>query len=190
MDRKIVTVVSGLPRSGTSMMMRMLEAGGMAILTDEIRTADADNPRGYYEFERVKQLQHDQSWLDEARGKAVKVIAALLKYLPPDYAYKVIFLRRNMDEILASQKQMLVRRGEPADAISDEKMTRLFKGHLGRVEAWLAAQPNVEVLYVDYKAVLKEPLEHAQRIGRFLGLALDAAGMACAVDKSLYRQRQ
>jgi len=94
-----ITIVSGLPRSGTSMMMKMLEAGGLPVLTDEIRTADADNPRGYYEFERVKQIETDNAWLPEARGKAVKMIAALLKHLPPDYRYRVIFMQRKMEEL-------------------------------------------------------------------------------------------
>jgi len=119
MDRDTILIVSGLPRSGTSMMMKMLEAGGMAVLTDNIRTADQDNPRGYYEFERVKQIEHDTAWLPEAQGKAVKMIAGLLKHLPADYVYKIIFMQRDMDEVLASQRQMLVRRGKPTDCASD-----------------------------------------------------------------------
>ena len=113
MERNPITIVSGLPRSGTSMMMGMLEAGGMAVLTDHVRTADEDNPRGYYEFERVKQIEHDQAWLPEAHGKVVKMIAALLKHLPPGYRYKIIFLQRHLEEVLASQRRMLVRRGSP-----------------------------------------------------------------------------
>ena len=130
MDQQIITIVSGLPRSGTSMMMKMLEAGGMQVLTDHIRTADEDNPKGYYEFERVKQIEHDQAWLPDAQGKVVKMISALLKHLPSSYTYKVIFMRRNIDEILASQKQMLIRRGEPTDVVSDEKLTELFDRHI------------------------------------------------------------
>ena len=120
-EEKFVTVVSGLPRSGTSMMMKMIEAGGIAPLTDKIRRADDDNPKGYFEFERVKKMPDgDTAWVEDAQGKAVKVIAALLEYLPQEYTYKVLFMRRSMDEILASQKQMLIRSEKPTDEISDE----------------------------------------------------------------------
>jgi len=189
MTREIITVVSGLPRSGTSMMMRMLHAGGMSVLTDNIRQANVDNPKGYYEFERVKKLEHDRAWLPDAQGKAVKIIATLLRHLPPDYAYQVIFMRRNMAEILASQKRMLVRRGEASDRVDDERMAELFRQHVARVETWLARQSNFEVLYVDYNETQAAPLEQAQRINRFLGGALDANKMAAVVDPALYRQR-
>ena len=127
MDRDVITIVSGLPRSGTSMMMKMLEAGGMELLTDEIRTADADNPKGYYEFERVKQIELDAEWLEDSRGKAVKMIAALLKHLPPDYDYEIIFMRRDIREVLASQRRMLVHRGEAPDTVSNARMGRLWR---------------------------------------------------------------
>jgi hypothetical protein len=190
MDEETVTIVSGLPRSGTSMVMKMLEAGGVQVLTDDIRKADEDNPKGYYEFERVKQIEHDSSWLQDARGKAVKMIAALLKHLPQGYTYKVIFLRRNMEEILASQRQMLIRRGKPSDTISDEKITGLFEKHLKQIEAWLDEQPNVEVIYVSYNEILSNPVEQTQRINRFLGHALDVESMVRVVDQTLYRQRR
>lgn len=192
MHPRIITIVSGLPRSGTSMLMKMLEAGGIEPLTDNIRTADEDNPKGYYEFERVKQLKQDSDWLEDARERAVKIISALLKHLPQDhaYVYKVIFVRRKLEEVLASQKQMLIRRGEPADTISDEKMAELFRKHLSQVEAWMDEQPNVEVLYVSYNEVLEHPQEQAQRINQFLGSTLDVERMASVVDKSLHRQRR
>jgi hypothetical protein len=190
MDRDTITIVSGLPRSGTSMMMKMLEAGGIPVLTDRIRTADEDNPEGYYEFERVKQIEEDKAWLPEAKGKVVKMIAALLKHLPPEYGYHVIFMRRNIEEVLASQREMLVRRGEPTDAISDERMAGLFSKHVAQVEAWLAKQPNFEILYVGYGEVLAEPLEEAKRISHFLNYALDVEKMAEVVDPGLYRQRR
>jgi hypothetical protein len=189
MDADVV-LVSGLPRSGTSMMMKMLEAGGLAVLTDHIRTADEDNPKGYYEFERVKQLEHDQAWLEDARGKVVKLIAALLKHLPADYRYKVIFIRRRIEEVLASQRAMLIRRGEPTDDISDERMADLFARHVELVEAWLAEQPNIDVLYVHHHDTLANPAEQARRINHFLGGTLDEARMAAVVDPALYRQRR
>ena len=188
---KTITIVSGLPRSGTSMMMQMLEAGGMAILTDGLREADADNPRGYYEFERLKQLpKGDHAWLEEAQGKAVKLIAALLEHLPPDHRYKVIFMRRRMEEVLTSQRRMLVRRGEDPDKTDDEELARLFEKHLRKVEAWLAAQPHVDVLDVDYNAVLADPAPHVRRINAFLGGFLDVAAMVAVVDARLYRNRE
>ncbi len=188
---EIITVVSGLPRSGTSMMMKMLEAGGIPPLTDKIRSADEDNPKGYYEFERVKKLDKgDTAWLPEARGKSVKVISALLKYLPGDFRYRVIFMRRRTEEILASQKQMLIRRGEPTDRVSDEELATYFAKHLRAVETWLQNQPNVDVLYVSYNCTLEAPLETAQEINRFLDNRLDTRAMAVVVDPQLYRQKK
>jgi hypothetical protein len=171
------------------MMMRMLEAGGMDVLADGVRQADDDNPRGYYEFERVKQTEHDKSWLEDAEGRVVKLISQLLPHLPSDRAYKVIFMRRSMGEILASQREMLVRRGEAANGVSDEKMADLFRKHLGRVGAWLDEQPCFEVLTVSYNDVVRSPLDEAERISRFFGGVLDARAMAAVVDRKLYRQR-
>ena len=189
MNQKAVTVVSGLPRSGTSLMMKMLESGEMEILIDDVRQADADNPQGYYEFERVKRIKQDQAWLEDARGKAVKMVSALLKHLPGGYAYKVIFMRRKMEEILASQKRMLVRREEPTDKASDKAMTAWFHKHLKQVEAWLAIQPNIDVIYVSYNEILEDPVQQAQRVNQFLGNALDEETMVGVVDQRLYRQR-
>jgi ubiquinone/menaquinone biosynthesis C-methylase UbiE len=187
---EVITIVSGLPRSGTSMLMGMLEAGGMQLLVDNIRTADGDNPRGYYEFERVKKIQHDQSWLEDAKGKAVKIISELLKHLPPGYTYKVIFMHRKMEEILASQRQMLIRRGKSPDEISGERMAELYRKHLRRVEAWIDEQPNIEVIYVSYNEILEKPVEHAERINRLLGNTLSVENMVGVVDQTLYRQRR
>jgi argonaute-like protein implicated in RNA metabolism and viral defense len=190
-SKPAVVIVSGLPRSGTSMMMKMLEVGGIAPLTDEIRTADKDNPKGYYEFERVKKLDEgDVVWLDQAGGKAVKVISALLKHLPPGYTYKVIFMQRRMEEILLSQRQMLIRRGEPADSISDEKMTQLFSKHLEQVHAWIAEQPNVDVIYVSYNEILEDPTGNVEKIDQFLGQHLNRERMVSVIDEGLYRQRK
>lgn len=188
-ERGVITIVSGLPRSGTSMMMRMLTAGGLEALTDNLRVADDDNPRGYLEFERVKALERDSAWLEDAAGKAVKIISALLKHLPRDYSYKIIFMRRKMGEILSSQKQMLVRSGDPTDAVSDEKLAEMFRRHLTDVQSWLSQQPNIEVVYVDYNELLDDPAPAIQTINHFLGGGLDAQAMASVIDKTLYRQR-
>lgn len=184
-----VTIVSGLPRSGTSMMMRMLEAGGLEALTDHERVADADNPNGYYEFERVKQVKHDKAWLPEAQGKVVKMVSALLKDLPGDYHYRIVFMRRKMSEILASQRQMLVRQGKPTDVTSDERMAAMFEKHLEQVQAWIAERPNVDVVYVDYNRLLVDPAGQIESINALFESALDAAEMLKIVDPDLYRQR-
>jgi hypothetical protein len=190
MERDAITIVSGLPRSGTSMMMRMLEAGGMELLTDGIRTADEDNPKGYYEFERVKQIENDKEWLEDARGKAVKMIAALLKHLPPEFRYEVVFMRRNIGEVLASQRRMLIRRGEPTETVPDVRMAELFEKHVEQVEAWIAEQPNMSVIYVDHGDILDDAARQALRVDEFLGGTLDVPAMVAVVDRSLYRQRQ
>ena len=189
MNNDTITIVSGLPRSGTSMMMKMLTAGGLELLADNIRVADEDNPKGYFEFERVKQIENDKAWLEDARGRVVKLISALLKHLPPLYNYKVIFMRRAMPEILASQRQMLIRRGEPADTVPDDKMAAMFNKHVAQVESWLAAQPNIDVLYVSYNEVMKDSRPHAERINVFLGGSLEVEEMVGVVDRGLYRQQ-
>ena len=184
-------VVSGLPRSGTSMLMSMLDAGGIPPITDHIRTADEDNPKGYYEFERVKALDKgDTAWVSDAQGKSVKVISALLKYLPPEYQYKIIYVRRNMQEILASQRKMLVRRGEDPDKVDDAQMAALFEKHVSQVESWLREQPNIQVLYEHYSDILADPEKEARRIDDFLGDRLQVERMAEAVDPDLYRNRR
>jgi len=186
-----VTVVSGLPRSGTSMLMKMLEAGGMPPLTDNLRTADDDNPRGYYEFERVKKMPDgDISWVEEAPGKAVKVITAILEHLPSGFSYRVLFLQRKMEEILASQHKMLVRSGKPTDKVSDEQLAEMYAKHLGKVKAWVNEQSNFSVLYLDYNDILADPQTQSIKINHFLDDILDPQKMASIVDPALYRQRR
>lgn len=186
-----VVVVSGLPRSGTSMMMKMLEAGGIPVLTDHEREADEDNPKGYFEFERVKKLKEgDGAWLPESKGKVVKVIAALLKSLPPEFNYDVVFMRRAMPEILASQRQMLIRRGENPDKVRDEEIAKLFEKHLSDVIGWAKKQKNIRAIEVDYNAVLDNAAPIIKKINNFFGNQLDADMMASVVDPDLYRQRK
>jgi len=185
-----VVVVSGLPRSGTSMLMKMLEAGGVPIVTDGLRTADEDNPKGYYEVERVKDLaqEADRSWLGEARGKGIKVISFLLRSLPDQFNYRVVFIRRDIEEILASQQKMLTRRGE-ADDTPPERMRSHFEDDLWRARYQLTHRPCFELLEVRYREILDQPLEGAQRVNAFLGGALDVEAMAAVVDPQLYRNR-
>lgn len=190
-EAKPITIVSGLPRSGTSMMMKILDAGGLAPLTDSIRTADTDNPKGYYEFERVKQLiKGDTAWLPDATGKAVKVIAIFLPYLPSEFNYRIIFMRRTMPEILASQREMLIRRGEDPDKIGDEELAHLYEKHLHQVNTWLNAQNHLQRIDVHYNQILQNPAPEIERINQFLGNSLTLEKMIEVVDLSLYRQRK
>lgn len=171
-------------------MMKMLEAGGLDVLTDDVRRANEDNPQGYHEFELVKQIEHDKSWLGEAEGKAVKMISQLLHHLPAEYRYEVVFMRREMEELLASQRKMLERRGEPINSVSEERMAELFGKHIDRVLAWLRQQPNFDMLCISYNRVLESPLEQAEVINKFLSDELDVKAMAEVVEPALYRQRR
>lgn len=187
---KPIVVVSGLPRSGTSMAMKMLDAGGMPVLTDGVRTADVSNPKGYYEFEAVKELERNgaPAWLAEARGKAVKIISFLLTWLPEEYDYRVVFMRRDLDEAILSQNTMLAHRGEAAGT-NDETMRQAYQEHLEQVFRFMAKRRCFSTLVVDYRDVLDQPQTQAARINAFLGNRLDVARMAAVADPALYRSR-
>jgi len=187
--RKPIIVVSGLPRSGTSMMMKMLAEGGLPIITDELRRADDDNPNGYFELEVVRQLKEgNATWLQEMNGKGVKVISALLEYLPPEYHYKIIFMERDSRETLASQKKMLDHRGQTSK-FSDEEMEQQFQTHLAAMKPWLVRQPNIEVLYVNYNALMSAPESYCEKIVNFLEVPLNQSRMLAVPDRQLYRNR-
>lgn len=186
-----VTIVSGLPRSGTSMMMRMLEAGGMIPLTDGERVADTDNPKGYYELERVKRLpQGDYGWIEQAQGKVVKIISALLIQLPSSYRYRVIFMRRALPEILASQRKMLTHREEDPDRLTDEQLTAMYERHLEGTFRWMNERPNVEWIETSFNEMHADPGPTVTRLLEFLREPLDRARMESVVDPKLYRQRK
>jgi hypothetical protein len=186
---KTILVVSGLPRSGTSMMMNMLIAGGVQVVSDEIRNADEDNPNGYFEYEPVKQLSEGKfEWLAGAGHKVVKVISALLEYLPANHHYKILFMERDLKEILASQQKMLTRRKE-ALKVSDAEMENQFRKHLADIKYWLARQPNMEILYVDYSQLVANPDEACPRIAEFIGFPVDQEKMRSVPNESLYRNR-
>jgi len=193
MPREFVTVVSGLPRSGTSMLMRMLEAGGMPIVTDGRRKADADNPLGYYEFEPVKDLPANSGWLKPAAGHAVKVVSALLERLPAGHQYRVVYVDRHLGEVVASQGVMLQRRGHPPERDGGKAMADLFVKHIATVLGRIRVRKDIRLLLVKHADVLATPDEVARRIDEFLdgGLdcALDCDAMAAAVDDKLWRHR-
>jgi len=185
-----IIIVSGLPRSGTSMMMKMLVAGKIEVFTDNLRVADEDNPEGYFEFERVKKLKEgDFEWLAQAKGKAVKVISALLEFLPPQFNYRVVFMQRRMSEILASQRKMLANRGKPDGSVDDETMAELYQKHVDTVKRWLSREPNFQVLEVGYNRLLADPAEDLVRLSHFLNRPYDLDRMQAVIDNRLYRQR-
>lgn len=185
-----VTIVSGLPRSGTSLMMQMLQAGGMPLLTDGQREPDENNPRGYFEHEGVKHSRNDLSWLVPANGKAVKVIHLLLQHLPVDRPYRVIFMMRNLGEVIASQRAMLQQQGRPFAPLTDEALAGIFEKQLAIVRQWLAIRPNFSVWYVNHREVVNDPVMAAVQLNEFLGGHLDVVKMAATVTPALYRQRK
>ena len=184
-----ITIVSGLPRSGTSLMMQMLTAGGIEPLTDNVRQPDEDNPRGYLEFEKVKQIKKDQSWLPDAQGKVVKLVHLLLLDLPSNYSYNIVFMRRRIEEVLASQQKMLARSGKGGAQIAAAVLTKTFEQQLGKVSNWVQTQPNIRMTEVWYHELIADPTGNIAKINQFLGGTLDEAKMAAAVDPSLYRNR-
>ncbi len=188
-NREIV-VVSGLPRSGTSLMMAMLQAAGLELLVDGVREADPDNPRGYYEYEKVKGLQRDNSWLLEAEGRVVKVVSALLPFLPMEFRYRVVFMERELAEIIASQNAMLRRSGRQA-AAADDKMAALYRNHLAKTKEWLAARDEVSAHFVSFNRLLQpHPEEEVAGLAAFLGGRLAPERLLSAVDRTLYRNRR
>lgn len=186
---KTIVVVSGLPRSGTSMMMQMLEAGGIEPFADFERTADEDNPRGYYELEAIKKIKTQPDVLKDAPGKVVKAIHMLLPDLPEEHEYKVVFMRRDLNEVIASQSKMLERSGKRGAALSSDALTKVFEGQLAKVDAWIASRPNVQSLDIQHRALIQNPAEVSQQIDTFLGGGMDTQAMAAVVDPTLYRNR-
>ena len=189
MSTPFITIVSGLPRSGTSAMMQMLQAGGMPILTDSHRPPDEDNPRGYFELEPVKRTKQDPSWVRDATGKAVKVIHLLLPHLPPSYEYRVIVMRREMGEILSSQRRMLDRHGRRGADLTNEHLARVYADQLETVVTWMKSRPNFVMLEMNYAQLVSDPEKHASIANAFLGGHLAELPMIAAVDRTLYRNR-
>jgi hypothetical protein len=183
-----ILIVSGLPRSGTSLMMQMLDHGGIEVVTDNLRTADRDNPKGYYEFEQVKTIKRDTTWLPATRGKAFKMVSQLLYDLPPGETYRILFMERDLEEVLDSQEKMLTRLGRtPAPR---EAIRTAYLAHLERLHEWLRRQENMTILRVRYNDLIERPREQAERVREFLGGRADVERMVKAVDPSLYRNRK
>jgi hypothetical protein len=185
----VITIVSGLPRSGTSLMMQMLAAGAMPVLTDWERRADTDNPRGYFEWERIKQLPQEPNCIDEAEGKALKVVSQLLFALPARRSYQILFMERPLSEVVTSQAEMLRRRGTSGAALSEAALITGLQAHLNQVNAWLQRRPDILLCRVEYHQVLRDPRCASETVERFLQRTLDLESMARQVDQSLYRCR-
>jgi hypothetical protein len=187
-----VVVVSGLPRSGTSMMMKMLEAGGVPVVVDGIRAADGQNPKGYYELERVKELDKpvDKTWVRDARGRAVKVISPLLEHLPHANNYRVVFMHRDLEEVLASQRKMLHDRGERGGDVDDDQLRVYYERHLRKIKHLLARDVRFAALHVDYGATIQDTSAVAQQVNAFLGGELNLTAMRTVADGALYRNRR
>jgi hypothetical protein len=186
-----IVVVSGLPRSGTSMMMRMLQAGGIEVMSDAKRAADIDNPNGYFELERIKNLERetDKSYLREARGRSIKAISFLIKDLPDENDYRVIFMRRDLDEVLASQEKMISRLDQGDTAAEAEAMKEAYRNDIVRTRLLCRNRPNFELIEVHYRAAIEDPAAVSRAVNDFLGGGLDEAAMRAVVDASLYRNR-
>jgi hypothetical protein len=186
-----IVVVSGLPRSGTSMVMQMLAAGGLPVLADDHRSIDADNPRGYFEYEPVKHLHEKAEWLMEARGKAVKIVAPLLRYLPPSVACRIILIERDLNEVTASQEAMLARRGEVGQkaATRRARLRQEYARQVQQIKTRFSQRARCHCLVLEHGAVLRSPVTAAEELNRFLGGQLAVEAMAAQVDPNLHRQR-
>jgi predicted AlkP superfamily phosphohydrolase/phosphomutase/tetratricopeptide (TPR) repeat protein len=185
-----ITIVSGLPRSGTSMMMQMLGAGGLEILTDYARESDNNNPRGYWEYNKVKNLASDNSWIHEGQGKVIKIIAFLLQYLPADYRYKVIFMEREMQEVIQSQQIMLGRKVDVEKKVYPLALAETFAKQLEKTRSWINNHPQFDVLNINYETAINQPMDVAESLSSFLEVDLDIESMIRSVDPSLYRNKK
>lgn len=185
-----VIVVSGLPRSGTSLMMQMLDAGGVPVVTDSVREPDPDNPRGYFELAATKSLASDSAWVREHRGEALKVVAPLLRSLPEDVPYRVVFMERDLGEVMASQRAMLARQGAEPRSSEEGALATAFERMLRETRDWLGREERVETLFVGHAGVLADPAKASAAVAEFLALDLDRDAMAKVVSPDLHRQRQ
>ena len=186
---KRVIVISGLPRSGTSMMMQMLEAGGIEIGTDNRRKPDIHNPKGYYEIEKIKDLKNDSAWIQNMCGKAIKVISHLLYYLPLTLQYSIIFMQRDMQEILISQRKMLNRLGRDNGTVNDGSLAKKFETHLQKVNQWMKNQKNIDFLYINYNTLLVNSSPSIENIQKFLCRPVALDRMESIINLDLYRNR-
>ncbi len=184
-----IIIVSGLPRSGTSLMMQMLQAGGLEIASDSLRKADDSNPKGYFELNNVRNIKHDTSWFIELPGKAVKIVSPLLRYIPDKFNYKIIFMLRHLDEIIASQRHMLLRNGKSSSDEQDKHLRQYYEVHLAEIKYYLQHSKS-RLLYIDYHHTLINTQDISESLSNFLDLSLNINNMTRVVDQRLYRERK
>ncbi len=191
MRKEEIVIVSGLPRSGTSLMMHILKAAGFPLLTDGQRPPDVHNPQGYFEFAAAKSLANNNvSWLAAAQGKAVKIISYLLPYLPSSYPYRILFMNRDLHEVIRSQNKMLAEANKPLGKLSITQLEERFAKHLQEMHSWLRQQANIDFIDINYHKLVNEPREELERIWRFLSLNTSWEGALSVVDPALYRTRK
>ena len=183
-----LVIVTGLPRSGTSLVMSLLAAGGHPILEDHRRAPDPDNPRGYYEFEPVKSLMRDNTWLHAHAGQAIKIISTLLPFIPPDLPLDVIWIQRHLPEVLASQSTMLMRAGKPL-AANPALLATAFQKQTMATEAFLTRRPRTRVLALQHHELLQSPVQQISRLLDFLPSLQNESKMLQTIDPALHRQR-
>jgi len=185
-----IIIVSGLPRSGTSLMMRILVSAGIDALVDRRRIASRFNPYGYYEYSATQALKAgDGAWLEQAGGRAVKIVSPLLPYLPPENNYKIIFMERALPEVIASQARMLLDMHRPLSEDREQRLTDAFHQHLAQIDALAARQPNLQIERVSYNRLVANPDEVITDLAKFLSMPLDTHTLAAAVDPNLYHNR-
>jgi hypothetical protein len=185
-----IIIVSGLPRSGTSLMMQMLQAANIPLLSDGQRVADEDNPVGYWELELVKKIKTDSSWLNNADCHGVKIISPLMFELPDEHQYKVIVMKRAMPEVLASQRTMMARREQQGSSMPDTLLTKVFQQQELKLSRWLTTQDNCRFIEVHYGQLISEPARQVDQLIDFLQQPLNHTAMINCVDPDLYRNRQ
>ena len=186
-NKNTIIVVSGLPRSGTSLMMQILQKAGIPLLTDEKRRADVNNPRGYFEYQPVKKLKEDNSWLHRARGKALKIVSPLLVYLPDAFHYQIIFMQRSLDEIIASQNKMLNSRAIPPTP--SQRLRNYLANHLLQINTYLSNKKNISVLKIDFKTLIDQPETELAKLSEFLGHPFNHETIKSVIQRDLYRTR-
>ena len=189
-DEETIWIVSGLPRSGTSLMMQMLQAGGLPILTDEARRPDEHNPKGYFELQKVKHLALDSSWLSQSRGKAIKVIVQLIPFLPAGFKYQILFVHRDVREIVRSQERMLQREPLGTKLPEAQSLIPSFEKAFAQAIAFARLHPNTQFEVFEHRQILSHPLDSARQIVAFLGSEnADIEAMGRIVDQKLHRNR-
>ena len=184
-----IYIVSGLPRTGTSLMMKMLEAGGLSVVTDDIRSADTDNPKGYYELEKVKNIFNDNDWLKTIKGRSIKMVSQLLLKIPKENTYKIIFMKRDLKEVIMSQKKMLINRKKKLPLVNDDTLEKFYLNHLNKITSFIDQSSNIDVRYIYFNKLMKSPLSELRKLQNDFINNINMDNMIKMIDTSLYRNR-